>query len=132
MLHNEPQGQPTGRTGTDTRRQSSPQTRTDLSQNRIRLYIPFGEPAYSYFYMMRLEDEVTADEVLQYALSHMRVHYSVVKQRLDYTYFDETSSLSSNFDESCLPMVDPNQFTLALKISPSSHKSNQKKLNEDL
>ena len=81
---------------------------------------------------MKLEDEVTADEVLKYALNHMNVHYSMVKQKLDYTYFDETSSLSSNFDESFLPMVDPSQFTLALKISPSCHKSNSKKLNEDL
>ena len=81
---------------------------------------------------MRLDDEVTAGEVLKYALGHMNVPYSLVKQKQDYTYFDEASSLSSNFDDSSLPMVDPTQFTLALKIGPSTHKSNSKTMNEDL
>ena len=99
--------------------------RTDLCQNRIRLYIPFGNPTYSYFYMMKLDDEITADEVLRHVLNHMKVQYSLVKKTHIASYFDETSSLSSSIspEEDYQLIVDPAQFSIALKISPSSYKT---------
>ena len=67
----------------------SPQIRTDLQQNRIRIYIPFGKPTYNYFYMLRLDEEITADQALRHVLDHMKVQYSLVKRPDFNTYFDE-------------------------------------------
>ena len=44
------------------------------------MYIPFGNPAYNYFYMLRLNDEISADDVLRHLLDHMNVQYNLVKK----------------------------------------------------
>lgn len=36
----------------DKQKQPSPSRMTNLTENRIRVYVPFGEPIYSYFYVV--------------------------------------------------------------------------------
>ena len=49
-------------------------TLSDMSQRRLRLYIPFGYPPYSCFYVLSLyHEQIQTAEVLDHVLTHLRI-----------------------------------------------------------
>eukprot|EP00347_Sterkiella_histriomuscorum_P020474 403337666 len=57
---------------------------SDLAQNKIRLYIPFGYPPYSCFYLLQFNPEICTSDLMEYLLQHLQLSSSRIEQQSYY------------------------------------------------
>jgi hypothetical protein len=82
----------------------------NLEEGRIRVYIPYGEPKYSYFFDLKFDQknlQQKADSVLKNVLERLKMPYDLKKYR------SRSGSRSR--------MVDPTQYSFLVRVTQGNY-----------